>query len=315
MSTRLTSHLQNGVRSLQRLEDVEQLSPLVWRILGQNGGAYTLQGTCTYLVGTGKRRLLIDAGDADTSDQYIKQLEVAFKRAGSIEGLEGIIVTHWHHDHLGGVKGLQAKFGPGIPVYKYIPEVEEAGLGGGEMAISAYESYPKEGFTPLSDGDVIRTQGATLRAIYAPGHANDMCVLMLEEEKGSMFTSDNVLGEGTGVIVNLPDYLKSLQKMRSENPKRLYPGHGAHVDDGSELIDEYISHRMKRVHEVEKTLLAHKRSALTLDQITKNVYGDTLPKELLPPAMYNVKMALDVLEAEGKCEQAEDDSMAWRSKI
>jgi hypothetical protein len=73
--------------------DIEQLSDKVICVLAQNPGSFTLNGTNTYLVGTGKKRLLIDTGEGGVPLQnYLPVLRRAMSQYG-IEGLDGIIVT------------------------------------------------------------------------------------------------------------------------------------------------------------------------------------------------------------------------------
>ena len=87
-------------RGLPKLHPVARLSPRVVRVLGGNPGAFTLQGTNAYLIGTGHRRWLLDTGEGRPA--FAANLRSAMEREGVTE-LEGILLTHWHRDHVGGV--------------------------------------------------------------------------------------------------------------------------------------------------------------------------------------------------------------------
>ena len=73
-------------------------------ILGSGSG-----GNCAYLE-TEETRLLIDAG---FSNRQIRQRLATIGRAP--EGLNGILVTHEHTDHINGLAGLASKLN--IPIY------------------------------------------------------------------------------------------------------------------------------------------------------------------------------------------------------
>ena len=96
----------------------QTLSPRVSCILGHNPSTFTLNGTNCYLVGTGPKRLLIDAGDAEYGAPEFMASLAACMRAVGCTGLDGIVITHLHHDHYGGVQALLDTYGREVPVYK-----------------------------------------------------------------------------------------------------------------------------------------------------------------------------------------------------
>lgn len=63
-------------------------------------------GTNTYLVGTGKSRILIDTGEG--KEEYAKALNELTSRLNI--SVSTIVLTHWHRDHTEGISSVMAMF-------------------------------------------------------------------------------------------------------------------------------------------------------------------------------------------------------------
>jgi hydrolase len=240
-----------------------------------------LQGTNTYLVGTGRSRILIDTGEVNsllsTSSvlnfstyalfghinpngtveltrtnqgfpQWATNLTV-YLDSHDIE-ISQVLLTHWHADHTGGVDDLLA-YDPSITVHK---------------------NRPNKGQLAIADGQIFRTQGATLKAVVTPGHSNDHTCFVLVEEN-ALFTGDNVLGHGYSVAEDLGAYTTSLRRMASLGCSTGYPGHGAVIGDLPQKLERYISQRDARERQVYATLA--KETSLGSSRVTgASIHGN-----------------------------------------
>mmetsp|Transcript_27786 Transcript_27786/g.77700 ORF Transcript_27786/g.77700 Transcript_27786/m.77700 type:complete len:285 (+) Transcript_27786:64-918(+) len=282
--------------SLPALEDVGKLSDRVWRVLGQNPGNFTLQGSNVYLVGTGEERILLDTGEGKES--FVPYLEEAMRRSGC-QRLAAILITHHHNDHLGGVDHVRGLFPDDAPPIFKFGSTDEG----------------RTEWRDIRDGDEFAVDGAHLWAIHTPGHTTDHMAFYLEEEK-ALFTGDCVLGHGTTAIGDLFTYMESLRKLRSQKPQRLYPGHGDVVPDGVAKIDEYIAHRSARETQVLEALRSvATEEAVPTSTITRIVYED-LPANVFPAAVRNTSLVLDKLDKEGRVRRAQhDDGDRWKCSL
>ena len=273
------------------LPNVDVWSERVTVALGQNPSAFTGPGTNTYLVGTGAKRLLIDPGQGEES--YLPVLEEAVERTGC-DGLQEIVLTHGHPDHIGGCEQVMRRFGK-LPVRKFPwPDVDP---------------HHDLDLRLLADGEQVHTEGATLRGVHTPGHAPDHLCFVLEEE-GAVFSGDNVLGIGTTVIPSesgdLADYMASLDRILEQRPTRIYPAHGPCIEDGAAKVREYIAHRLERDAQILDALTA---GAGTIPEIVKIVYA-SYPEFLHAAAGQSVASHLRKLETEARVRRtAESDPM------
>ncbi|KAK4990349.1 hypothetical protein LTR66_006821 [Elasticomyces elasticus] len=279
-------YLSSQQACLPVLADVEQLTPRVLRVLGQNAGKFTLQGTNTYIVGTGREQLIIDTSQgyrewADLIQGTLKAEGVTFSH---------VILTHWHGDHTGGVPDL-------LRMYPHLDD-------------SIYKNDPGAAQQPIEDGQVFRVEGATLHAVHTPGHSHDHMSFVLEEEQ-AIFTGDNVLGHGTSAVEDLGLYMKTLRKLETYHCDIGYPAHGAVIKHLPSKLAWVLAQKYRRERQC---LLALKKvrkqghgvkGSATVKELCTLIYGNDIEQEVR-------EMALEPFIEEVLRKLTEDDKVAFQ---
>jgi hydroxyacylglutathione hydrolase len=137
-----------------------------------------------WLLQSGPCALVVDPGDADVID-------AALHRSGL--ALAGILVTHHHLDHIGGVAALAAKHA--CPVY-----------GAADPRIPGVTAT-------IGEGDVIRVDGFPDIAVWqVPGHTRTHLAFVAA---GAIFVGDVLFGAGCGRVIDgeMNDLFRSLQRI------------------------------------------------------------------------------------------------------
>jgi ribonuclease/clavin/mitogillin len=275
-----------------RLPDYSRHSPIVASVLGKNPGPFTGPGTNTYLVGRGRRPLILDTGAG--VNVYPDLLARGLQEMCDSQELDKIVVTHAHGDHLGGVKQIRPRFGENLEILK--------------MPWPGHDAIAGAPITAIEDDSEVTADGATLRAVFTPGHAPDHLCYYLEQER-AIFTGDVILGAGTTVIPDdtgdLGQYMASLRRLLELDPDLIYPAHGPVIRNAQEKIREYIAHRELREQQVLEVLRGGPHQVMA---IVKRIYID-VPEFLHAAAGSSVRSHLRKLQKEGAV--VEEDNY-WR---
>jgi hydroxyacylglutathione hydrolase len=152
-----------------------------------------------------KQIVAVDPGDETPVLDWLRQHEAS---------LSGILITHHHYDHVGGMPELVAAF-PGIPVY---------GPAGSQI----------RGVThPVSEGDVVTIDGldAKLQAMEVPGHTASHIAYYGE---GALFCGDTLFAAGCGRVFDgtfeqLSHSLQRIAALPAET--RIYCAHEYTLDN------------------------------------------------------------------------------------
>jgi glyoxylase-like metal-dependent hydrolase (beta-lactamase superfamily II) len=251
-------------------EQVRRVTPQAAVLLQNNPGPMTLDGTNTWLLGSGPSTVVVDPGQQD--DAHLAALLAA---AGQVEL---IVLTHRHFDH-----------------GEIAPALHEAT---GAPVVAADPALCL-GAEPLTDGAVLSAAGVAVSVVATPGHTSDSVCLVLDS--GPVLTGDSILGRGTTVVAHpdgeLGPYLDSLARLRDLGERLVLTGHGPELPSLAAVATQYLAHRAERLDQV-RAALAVLGDEATARQIVEHVYAD-VDRSVWWAAELSVRAQLDYLASRG----------------
>jgi glyoxylase-like metal-dependent hydrolase (beta-lactamase superfamily II) len=219
-----------------------QVSPLLRRLIADNGGPFTFTGTCSYIVGHG-RVAIVDPGPAG-DEKHVAGLLDAVRG----ETVSHVVVTHTHRDHSPAARRLKAA--TGAPIVGCGPH-RSARAGSATMGRRIESSADLDHIPdqPMGEGDAIAGPGWTLSAIATPGHTANHLGFALDEEN-ALLSGDHVMGWSTTIVAppdgSMADYMASLQHLLAFSHRVYWPGHGGPVIEPGRYVRGLAAHRRQR---------------------------------------------------------------------
>jgi glyoxylase-like metal-dependent hydrolase (beta-lactamase superfamily II) len=225
---------------------MERRRELFPHVIEMNYQARRRLGCCVYLVFDGPEWMLIDIGYEDTVPEIVEMIrQMDFPLAQC----RYLVATHADVDHIQGLRRAKEL----LPEAQIVGHPETAELLRGPDRIATYAEISAQGISldmptisldrTIEEGDTLSVGSVTLDVWHTPGHTNGQLAFRLGE---LLFSGDNIYRDGcVGNIdahhgSDLPDFIRSLERIRDSQIRWLLPSHGPVFRNDRKLLSATI---------------------------------------------------------------------------
>lgn len=162
-----------------------------------------LKDNYCWIISEGNNAVIIDAGESEPILKFLDTRKL---------NISAILLTHYHNDHVGGLKDIIAKRSEKFELY------------GSKNPIM-------QSVNVVKDEQVIKIGGTSLnfKVLTTPGHSEYCTSFLLEtDDKKHLFCGDTLFEGGCGRIISgtYEEMFDSLEKIKSLAPEtKVYCGH------------------------------------------------------------------------------------------
>ncbi len=249
-------------------------------------GASSLESTVNvHLMTDGRSALLFDTGYDEPASLHTL---IAWIRAKKVT-IQGILVTHAHPDHAGGLLTLAETYCCNV----YIHPLERQSIE--DKGVSLRKRLAAISWRDVCAGDMIHLNAYRVETIETPGHTHGH-LAWYEATTQTLIAGDNATSAGT-VWIGPPDghlahFYESLTRLHALSAKTILPGHGESIEATPSFFVTMLKRREARSEQILNQIIRKPQSA---HELAATLYGSAIAGNHMWAALATVRAHLSYL--------------------